>query len=233
MPFAQGAATLELQVLARCGLRQEVLQSLITYPHDFAEWKARRQPPWRHLFESADSEPRRNPRLAAQPCAAADNNAICLECGKVLVGGDLCPTHGKKHLYTGRYIEVIHPDGHLTWLPLGSTSVYLGRTSSQERMLSEDEALSLHHVALHCRADTIEIEDLESDNGTWLRLDRVALPAEPWLGAGLQLRMGHHWIVIRSTTSRADNTDAKQQIILLGPKYVPSEEPDAQESTPG
>ena len=76
---------------------------------------------------------------------------------------------------------MIHPDGHLTWLPLGSTSVFFGAASSQERMLSEDETLSLHHVALHCRADTIEIEDLESDNGTWLRLDRVALPAEPWL----------------------------------------------------
>ena len=43
-PFAQDAATLELQVLARCGLRQEVLQSLDYLPSRLRRVDTRQQP---------------------------------------------------------------------------------------------------------------------------------------------------------------------------------------------
>jgi serine/threonine protein phosphatase PrpC len=220
-PFGD-AATAEITMLARHGLAPELLETLTSYPHDFAEWSARPAPPWRQTVSAE-----KNPHVLAQIAIDPTSDAICLACGKALAAGKPCPTHGTAHRHSGQYLEVLHPDGRLALHPLESPAVHLGRVTRPEGLLSEDEALTRHHATLRLSADRIEVEDLGSDNGTWLRLKRVALPADPWLAAGLQLRVGRHQIAIRSTARQPGGARAEQQIELLKPESSVSEQPDA------
>ena len=81
-----------------------------------------------------------------------------------------------------------------TVIPLGTSSVTVGRAADSTLVLDDDYASS-HHVRLYPHEGTWVVEDLGSTNGTWIDRTRVTGPTV--LAMGQSLRIGRTVIELR------------------------------------
>lgn len=85
--------------------------------------------------------------------------------------------------------KLVIVDGALigTVIPLGTTSILIGRAPDATIVL-DDDFVSTHHARLTPNGNHWIVEDLGSTNGTWIDRTRVSAPTV--LRPGTQLRIG-------------------------------------------
>ena len=198
-PFGPETATVELPIFVRRFLRPELTKLLAERPATTQEWLARTPPPWRNESSGVP-----NGRIVGDdplPLAAPDA-AVCLLCGTQLLPGAACPEHGRDHLWQGSYLEIVSPTGQVRFAPLPplrATTIGQANGSADVVALAGDFLVSALQTQVTDDGEAYTVEDLDSDNGTWLRVRKVSLPHDPWLHEGISLKIGRHQIAIRST----------------------------------
>ncbi len=95
---------------------------------------------------------------------------------------------------TARRLVVTEGSLSGTVVPLGTSSVTVGRAADSTLVLDDDYASS-HHVRLYPHEGTWVVEDLGSTNGTWIDRTRVTGPTV--LAMGQSLRIGRTVIELR------------------------------------
>jgi serine/threonine protein phosphatase PrpC len=220
-PFVNNMATLELPVFLRYGLKQHLVDRLVKYPATAEEWLARESPAWRQTSASESQEydiqdhrivgtepPLRNPE---------DPYSICLICGS-LVDSNTCPKHGMECTWRGLFVEVIAPSGEISYHPVQKDAYIFGRPDgpNTDIVLDGDEMVSPDHVIFNINQPSdIQLHDLKSDNGVWLRVRDVRLTYVDWLQEGLSVRVGRHHLTFRTTDGLISEPKHEKQIEVL------------------
>ena len=198
-PFGTEVATVELPLFVRRFLRPDLAKLLTERPHNTQEWRSRQAPPWRSC--SVGSSTRRIVGAEPPPVIVSDAR-VCLLCGQQLPAETICSEHGLQHLWQGSYLEIVAPTGQVRFEPLNTCqTVTVGQPQPNDKILAADDdaLISATHTAVTDNGEAFCLEDLDSDNGTWLRIRSVSLPHARWLRDGISFRVGRHLLTIRST----------------------------------
>jgi DNA-binding NtrC family response regulator len=101
-------------------------------------------------------------------------------------------TRGRPHVQRLRVRVVVGPEAGVVFMPERLHAVTLG-TAPDNALVVSDPLVSAYHLVLRHTADGIYVEDLRSDNGTFIgdmRVEQVNVPC------GTRLRVGNTWIAI-------------------------------------
>ena len=210
-PFSDSVATIELPTLVKYGLKKELIDALSVHPSDSQEWLTRISAPWHNLLhESLDADKQAIFQLVNSQISLSENS-----------NGDT----------SSPFVEVADPSGRISRYPMKKSNLIVGRPflPNIDLPLVNDEMVSPNHVEFKIGQDyRVQIHDLNSDNGVWLRIRKVDIPMD-WLWGedGISVLVGRHQVTIRGTLRH-------QQVFSLIPEETmePMNEPDPSLSPP-
>lgn len=202
-PFSSHAATLDLPTFTEKGLRQELKDLLTGYAINSTEWVPESARPWAGWAQPDVACPTEGygPRIANVSALAQPRGAVCLTCGRRLAIMHPCPEHGQDNLWEGLYLEIISPLGEKKFVKFDKPEMVIGRPgySGVDIPLEQDQQVSAAHLVLRKMDGFIVGQDLDSDNGTWTRVENNADARIGRVHHGDCLRVGQHHLVILST----------------------------------
>src|SRR5436190_16409565 len=88
-----------------------------------------------------------------------------------------------------RELRIQCPDGQMKTIPLTGERLSVGRSSAAELCFPEDAGLSCQHFAFEMQGDDWTVQDLGSQNGTFV--NNIPLKAKLILRAGDRISAGH------------------------------------------